>query len=76
MVAALLRAIFNADSGEAARALVGDALERVRQRGRVPSPGNHAEAPVGAGASDTEGKAVARRGLGFVLQLQPTSITA
>src|SRR6266508_715922 len=30
MVAALLRAIFNADSGEAARELVGDALERLR----------------------------------------------
>ncbi len=31
MVAALLRAIFNADSGEAARELVSDALERLRK---------------------------------------------
>ena len=31
MVAALLRPIFNADSGEQARALVGDALERLRK---------------------------------------------
>ena len=31
MVAALLRAIFNADGGEAARELVGDALERLRK---------------------------------------------
>jgi putative transposase len=31
MVAALLRAIFNAASGEAARALVGEALERLRK---------------------------------------------
>jgi transposase-like protein len=31
MVAALLRAIFNADSGEAARELVGDALDRLRK---------------------------------------------
>jgi transposase-like protein len=31
MVAALLRAIFNADSGDAARELVGDALERLRK---------------------------------------------
>jgi putative transposase len=31
MVAALLRAIFNADCGEAARKLVGDALERLRK---------------------------------------------
>jgi putative transposase len=31
MVAALLRAIFNADSGEAARDLVGDALARLRK---------------------------------------------
>ena len=31
MVAALLRAIFNADSGAAARELVGDALERLRK---------------------------------------------
>jgi len=31
MVAALLRAIFNANSGEAARELVGDALERLRK---------------------------------------------
>jgi hypothetical protein len=30
MVAALLRAIFNAETGEAARALIGDALERLR----------------------------------------------
>jgi hypothetical protein len=29
MVAALLRAIFNADSGDAARELVGDALARL-----------------------------------------------
>jgi transposase-like protein len=31
MVAALLRPIFNADDGDAARALVGDALERLRK---------------------------------------------
>jgi putative transposase len=31
MVAALLRAIFNADSGDTARELVGDALERLRK---------------------------------------------
>ena len=31
MVAALLRGIFNADSGETARELVGDALERLRR---------------------------------------------
>jgi transposase-like protein len=31
MVAALLRAIFNADSVEAARALVGEAIERLRR---------------------------------------------
>ena len=31
MVAALLRAIFNADSGEQARELVGDALDRLRK---------------------------------------------
>jgi transposase-like protein len=31
MVAALLRAIFNAETGEAARALVSDALERLRR---------------------------------------------
>jgi putative transposase len=31
MVAALLRPLFNADSGETARELVGDALERLRK---------------------------------------------
>jgi putative transposase len=31
MVAALLRAVFNAETGEAARELVGDALERLRK---------------------------------------------